>query len=123
MQIKKEHIVIGGVALVAVAATILLTSIFGGSKKPDEKLYDQLMQQYQSQIDDLKGRVESEILLRQEQRQQYDEYMRNDSVLLTMFLNNQPKYIPINKGYAEIPNRIKSIANDDAAILRGFTEY
>lgn len=123
MPLKKEYIVIAGWVVLAVLATIVITSIFKGSKKPDEKLYDQLMEAYQAQIDDLKGRVESEIQLRQEQREQYAEFMRNDSVLLTMFLNNQPKYIPINKGYAEIPNRINAISNDDAAIKRAFSNY
>lgn len=121
MAIKRDYIIIGVVVILSVAVTIIITSIFKGSRsKPDEKLYEQLMQAYQSQIDDLKDHLKVEATFRAEQKQTYENAMQADSLLTIAFINNQAKYAPINKRLNEIPAYIKSIGRNGDSIRNAF---
>ncbi len=124
MPIKKEYIVYSGIAAVAIAATIIITSIFKGFNKPDEKLYQDYKERLENEVKEVRDRLKDEVEYRIELKASYEQYMRNDSALIALLKENQAKYNSINKGYAEVPNRINKLAgSSDNEIARAFTEY
>ena len=122
-MIKKQYLVIGAWVVGGVLATIVITSILKGSNKPDSALYKEFKEHLQGEINVLRDQVKTEVQFRNEMKESYEQYMRNDSVLMVLLQQNQVKYVPINKGYAEIPNRIRTISGDNEAIRRAFANY
>lgn len=123
MPIPKQYIVIAGWVVVAIAATILITSIFKGSRTPNEELYKEYKEHLEAEVVEAKEQLKTEVEYRNKLQENYDQFMRNDSVLMVLLQENKVKYVPINKGYAEIPSRINNISGNDEAIRRAFTDY
>ena len=119
---KKQYIFFGIILAGVIGVTILLTSIFGGSKKPDKNDYKEKVALYERLISQEKERTTAEVGFRIEQKQQFDDYMHNDSIFKAQLLSNQARYIPINNRINEIPKNISRIANNDDSIRAAFAK-
>jgi hypothetical protein len=123
MIITRDHIKISIFVVLAIAATIIVTSIFKGSKKPDAKLYEQLMAAKDESINILKSnQARNDSLYGTVISEMKSQVQAADS-LYTLLVNNLPKYQNVNKSYANIPAHINSISGSNNAIRGEFANY
>jgi len=122
MKITREHITYIVIAIVAIAAIILLTNLFSGASRPDNRQYEQSVALINKSLDLLTRSQEQNDKLHELIIQEKDQAKATADSLLIVVLNNQSKYIQLNKNYENIQRNINSIANDDDAIRRAFAE-
>lgn len=120
---KQQYIWMGVITVFIICVMILITSVFGGSKKPDDSAYKEQIRLLDKSLDLLsRAQLQNQTLHEQIVAEKDKAILTADS-LLNVVIANQSKYQNLNKRYETVATNIRNISGDDAAILRAFADY